>query len=202
MVPDDTGCRERLAALLFDSNRFREAASEYSRLLRAGDTPKSVLEGLAGSRLRMGEHARAVRLFEESLARHGDDPRVRISLGFLYRCLGDLPAASAQYRRALSLSPRDAEAALELGTSLYLARDYPAAVEPLERALRLRPDWGKAHYALALVRWNLGQRVLALSHARRAETRGEKDAPRIVRMLTEQLALSQPRLAVTYRRRN
>jgi tetratricopeptide (TPR) repeat protein len=197
----DAGCRGRLAALLFETDRFREAASEYARLFSSGDTSKGVLEGLASSRLRMGDHAAAIKLFEESLARYGEDLQVRLNLGFLHRCVGDLPSATGNYRRALELSPRDREIAIELGTVLYLGRNYLEAVEPLETALRLRPGWGKAHYSLALVYWSLGQRVLALAHARQAESRGVRDAARVVRVLTEQLSLSQPRLMTYYRRR-
>jgi tetratricopeptide (TPR) repeat protein len=86
----------------------------------------------------------------------------------------------ANYRRARDLSPGDAERQHDFGFALYLARKYEAATEPLQAALRLRPDWGLAHYDLAMNCWQLKRYELALKHARIAQQHDVPQASRII----------------------
>jgi tetratricopeptide (TPR) repeat protein len=120
-----------------------------------------------------------------SLKRYGPDARVYANLGFLHRCVGNITAAVADYRRARDRAPADAERNGDLGFVLYLARDFSGAVAPLQTALRLKPDWGMGHFHLAMVYWNLGQYRLALSCARIAQEHGIQEAKPVVQSLAK-----------------
>jgi len=184
-----------------EGKRYQESAEQYQVLVRNGKAGKSVLDGLAFSLLNIGDHAQAIRLFESSLRRFGHDALICSNLGYLYRCTGDLGAAIMNYRRAVDLSPKDPERHHDLAFALYLARDYESAVQPFLSALRLKPEWGLAHYNLAMTYWNLHRNALALAHARAAQERGVPEAATVVRALTEQLRLSLPRAVSVNRRR-
>jgi tetratricopeptide (TPR) repeat protein len=189
--PAEQECREQLASLLTEAGDYKESAEQYQALLRNGRANKSILDGLAFSLLKVGDHAQAIGLFESSLQRFGPDALINSNLGYLYRCAGNLKPAILNYRRARDLSPKDPERSHDLAFILYLARDYESAVPPFLTALRLKPDWGLAHYNLALTYWNLRQYGPALAHARAAQERGVREAGTAVRALTEQLGLSK-----------
>jgi hypothetical protein len=76
------------------------------------------------------------------------------------------------------------------------------ALDPLRAAIRLRPDWGLAHFNLAMTYWNLRQYAGALAHARIAEEKGLPGAARVVQALTANLSLGMPRTVTVSRRKS
>jgi tetratricopeptide (TPR) repeat protein len=183
--PKDNECREQLAWLRMEAQDYGDAAAQFQVMLRDGTDSKSILDGLAFALMKMGAYARAIDLSVGSLKRYGPDARVYANLGFLHRCVGNITAAVADYRRARDLAPADAERNGDLGFVLYLARDFSGAVAPLQTALRLKPDWGMGHFHLAMVYWNLGQYRLALSCARIAQEHGIQEAKPVVQSLAK-----------------
>jgi tetratricopeptide (TPR) repeat protein len=180
----DPYCREQLAFLRMEASDYREAGTQLQALLRSGTASKSILDGLAFSLMKSGDHLQAVGLFESSLERYGRDGWVYANLGYLYRCRSDLASSIAAYRSARDMAPESPERNHDLGYVLYLARRYEAAAGPFQAALRLRPDWGEAHYHLALNYWQLREHALALAHARLALEKGVENAAPVVRALT------------------
>ncbi len=179
---------------------FRSAAQQLEMLDKDGTGNKSTLDGLAFSLMKRGNYTRAIRLFEGSLQRFGQDGWVYANLGFLHRCRGETGAAVANYRRARDLSPDDAARQHDLGFALYLARDYALAAEPLRSAVRLKPDWGAAHYDLAMNYWRMKLYGLALTHARIALQQNVPGAARAVDALSAQLAPARRTAARAARR--
>jgi tetratricopeptide (TPR) repeat protein len=179
----DAECLEQLAWLRAAALDYKEAAALFQSMIDKGSESKSTLDGLSFSLMKTGSFQPAIEFSTRSLKKYGPDTRVYANLGYLHRCVGDIDAAVADYRRALALAPKDPDRNYDLGIAFYLARNYAGAVEPLETAIRIRPDWGMAHYHLALVHWNLGQIRLALAHARIARDRGVSDAKAVVRTL-------------------
>lgn len=82
--------------------------------------------------------------------------------------LGDVETAAALYRRALTLSPRDASQRAEIYT--YLASIYSLqgnlvqARENLESALAIKHDYEEAHLVLASVLTQLGEPEKSIEH--------------------------------------
>lgn len=186
----DLDCRERLAAFRMEGGDYREAAAHYQVILRSGLSSRSILEGLAYSLMELGEYDHAIAYSERSLRQYGPSARVYRVLGYLYRCRGDAARAAANYRLARDAEPMDPERSFDLGLALYLGRDYAGAAASMQAAIRLKPDYGAAHYYLALVYWNLRQYNPALFHARRAQDLGIPAADTVVQTLTSNLSLT------------
>ena len=68
------------------------------------------------------------------------------------------------YRRATVADPRYALAFFDLGNVLDEMRRLPDAIEAYRRAIALAPDYGDAHYNLALAYERLGEPRRALTH--------------------------------------
>jgi tetratricopeptide (TPR) repeat protein len=188
----DPYCREQLAFLRMEAADYRQSAMHLQVLLRGGIASKSILDGLAFSLLKTGDYLQATGLFESSVNRYGKDEWIYSNLGYLYRCRSDLTSSIAAYRKARDMAPESPERNHDLGYVLYLARQYEGAVRPFQTALRFRPDWGEAHYNLAMNYWQLGQFVLALTHARLAQEKGIEKAAPVARALTRYLGQGTP----------
>jgi adenylate cyclase len=96
----------------------------------------------------------AYELARKAVALDGDDYDNHWSLAVVQLFRREFDEAMAEYERALSLNPNDADVLVEMGEALtYLGRP-DEAVEQIERAMRLNPkydDWylwdlGFAHY--------------------------------------------------------
>jgi tetratricopeptide (TPR) repeat protein len=185
----DLDCREQLAAFRMEDLDFKDAAGQYQIILRSGKSSKSILDGFAYSLMKIGDYDRAVEFSERSIRQYGPDARVYGVLGYLYRCRGDLTRAVSNYRLARDAEPLDPERSFDFGLALYLAGDFAGAAAPIQTAIRLKPDYGTAHYYLAIVYWNLRQYALALTHARRAQDLGVPAANAIIQSLTPNLSL-------------
>ncbi len=92
----------------------------------------------------------------------------------------DRLAAITEYRRAIALDPRFAEARARLSVQYaMLARtdaDLAAARAQAESALELRPDLAWGHYARARYAWLMGDGALVRSETALAELLGQNSA--------------------------
>jgi DNA-binding transcriptional MerR regulator len=89
-----------------------------------------------------------------------------VNLGRLLQLAGHTPEAIEHYRQALSGGTADPTAAFNLGTALEEQREWTQAVAAYERAIRIDPRFGDAHFNLARLYEQLGQRAEALRHFR------------------------------------
>ncbi len=199
LLQGDLHCREQMAHLLMDSADYGGAAKQFRILADRRADSKDILDGLGFALMKMGERDEAIRVFKTSLARHGRDGWVYSNLGFLHQARGDLRPAIADYRLAHQMLPDDAEIEHALGYALYLGRDFAAAAASLKSAVRKRPDWGLAHFNLAMTYWNLHQCALALEHAKVAQEKGVPQAESVVRTLSANLSSSPPRILDVFR---
>ncbi|HWB55124.1 MAG TPA: tetratricopeptide repeat-containing glycosyltransferase family protein [Tepidisphaeraceae bacterium] len=76
--------------------------------------------------------------------------------------------AIAEYRRAIELAPRFAEAYSNLGTALRDSGEIDAAIYAYERAIEMRPDLAEAFNNLAITRRDKGELDEALRCCRQA----------------------------------
>ncbi len=81
---------------------------------------------------------------------------------------GDLPGATAQFRRAVSEYSESAEANNNLAQALALQGEYAAAIPYYQAALRAEPDLLGVDYNLAVVLERVGRLDEALAHYERA----------------------------------
>lgn len=119
---------------------FGAAEAMLQRALDQG-APRVLLARYGGVLALRGAHAEAATVYQSFLDEVPADPRtlaiVRAELGRSQAALGDVAAAEASYRQALSAWPENALIHLNLG-ALYLQKgQWPEAVAALDQGLAL-----------------------------------------------------------------
>ncbi len=98
-----------------------------------------------------GRHADAERSFRRCLQIDPEHAQTRRRLAEALFESGNLDESAELFRDALSASPDDPRSLLGLGRIAAAAGELEGARRNLERAVELAPEYGAAHYALALV---------------------------------------------------
>ena len=112
--------------------------------------------GRAGSLHLARRGDEAAKLYEELVAAHPDEPRVRYAYGvFLLRSGND--NGLAELRRAVELDPDDVMSRLELAFELLLHGDNTEAKEQATKAVARAPSLFAAHNALGRALVELGE---------------------------------------------
>jgi len=78
-------------------------------------------------------------------AEKGGDSEVFYNMGIAYKAKGELDKAAAEYRRALELTPKYAEALNNLGNILKDQKKYDEAIRHFESSIRIFPDNPNTH---------------------------------------------------------
>ena len=140
-------CIARLLPLLGDpSRRVRiDAASALAPLPDSEFPPGGAARRAAG-----------VAELETALRVAAERPEAVLSLGALAEERGDATAAEVEYRRALRLDPRFVPALLNLSVLLDGLDRGAESVPLLRTAVATRPEFGPAHYSLALALYAQG----------------------------------------------
>jgi tetratricopeptide (TPR) repeat protein len=105
----------------------------------------------------LGDRLSAINLYQAFLYRYPDDTAVRSNLAGLFRDLGRLDPAAAEYREVIRIAPTDASALINLATTELQADRVTAALQAYERAFVIEPEWRATgnlnhEYGFALVR--------------------------------------------------
>jgi tetratricopeptide (TPR) repeat protein len=125
------------------------------------------VQGLLTARL--GEKAEALRLLRQADG-YGFPPLDSPLMGLAADCLYELKEydlATQAYREIVKRAPRNAEARLRLGASLYSSGQLASAEQDLDQALRQDPGLPQAHYFLGEVLFALKRFEDARSHMER-----------------------------------
>lgn len=94
--------------------------------------------------------------YEKYLAQKPGDAAAHFDLGYVYTAQKERAKAIAEYRKAIALDPKMAQAYLNLGISL-LDDDAKAAIAPLQKATELNYDYAQGHYLLGTAEGRAGQ---------------------------------------------
>jgi len=131
---------------LFEDGFYERAAAEYREALDENPDHIHALRGLARSLHKMGEHDRALALYDEAIARapaRPQDEDVRAALaanhanrGILLDTMGRHQAALEDYDRALELDPEIAEGPHWLTRFLRNQPEPPPTIADRARYLR------------------------------------------------------------------
>src|ERR1700761_6754849 len=149
-MPFHTGRLCNLARALLAAERYEAAAqaATAARDLHPGDP--DVLSVLGSALSSLGDFARAVTIFQESLTVRPDHAPSWLSLANLFTDLDDLASAESHCRRALELEPALAEAHTSLGYVLTRTGRLQDAIAACNAALLCRPDLPHAHWNRAI----------------------------------------------------
>jgi len=102
------------------------------------------------------DYATAAADYEKYLAQKPDDATAHFDLGYVYTAQKENDKAIAEYRKAIAIDPKMAQAYLNLGISL-LGGDAKAAIAPLQKATELNYDYAQGHYLLGTAEERAGQ---------------------------------------------
>jgi tetratricopeptide (TPR) repeat protein len=95
-----------------------------------------------------GRGMEAVKLMQQTVARHPDSLLASLALGRFCNQLGDTVGAERALREAIQRQPDAFEAHFELGTALQMQGKSDDAARCYRQTLALKPDYAPAHYQL------------------------------------------------------
>ncbi len=136
---------------------FAWARRAFERSLVLDARHEDGLVGLGETLLRLGEHERAVRLFDEVV--HGSDSQDHELLLTMGRALyreGLYARSRDLFAKAAGNRPESADSAASLGYSLHRLGDEMAAGRQIRRALRIDPDLHEARIFLGHILYDRG----------------------------------------------
>ncbi len=134
-----------------DAKRFSDAEEKLKQVLSQDENNIYVLATLSGVQLDLNKPADAENNLKKALA---TDPRDAASLYLM----GSLKLSQEKYDEALDslsqavqITPDNPMAQFNLGRALSFKGNLKAAETAFRKAITLKPNWGDAHYQLAVI---------------------------------------------------
>lgn len=162
--PRDPSALGRLAMILHAYEQHRVAAIWY----RAASTlaPRSLSWAYLSAvvEAELGENIAAAAAFRRALAIDPGYWPARLRLAAALMDGGNLDASRREYEALVRDLPELAVAHYDLGRLLWMRGEAAAAVQRYQRAVELEPEFGRAHYALALAYRDAGAADRAETH--------------------------------------
>ena len=155
--PRDAAANGRLAMTLDAYQQYAAASVCYRRAHRLDPSSLAWLYDLAFVEKQQGLYAAAIRDFRAVLRSRPDYPAAQINLAESLRAAGRLAESSAVFDDLIQAQPGNARAFYGRGQIAAARADTAAAVRAFRRACVLFPQYGRAHYALALAYRRLGR---------------------------------------------
>jgi tetratricopeptide (TPR) repeat protein len=150
-LPPDTASLARKAAEAFAKKDWPTARAAYREMLSLEADNGLAWGNLGAVEQQSGQIREAIECFEKSVRFNPGLVQSWNALGLLYSEKGDTYLAISMFTRAIHEDPLDARAHNYLAiTARNLGWQNTAEAE-LQRALELKPDYGIAHFNLALL---------------------------------------------------
>lgn len=131
----------------------------------------------AATAQRNRDYRSALVLWGDTAAKRPLNPVAHHNYGMALYERGDLPAAAAEYRRALALQPEYPKAHANLGAALLGMGEAAAGIAEYRTALAQRPDFEDARFCLAEALAGTGQTEPAIAEYRSALALAPNDGP-------------------------
>lgn len=95
----------------------------------------------------------------QAYAQHdmGDDAKEHFNKGHEHYKQGRYDDSIVEFKKAMEHDPKDAASLFGLGNSYFLKQDFAQAIKCYQDVTQLKPDFPKAHYALALAYRRVGK---------------------------------------------
>ncbi|OXM50069.1 tetratricopeptide repeat protein [Amycolatopsis alba] len=162
LSPQDLFYLNELASFL-ERNGDEAASAAYDAIVTADPGSANVHAIRAGFHRRGERNRLAIDGFTTALRMDPEYEWAYYMRGRAYEDLGDLPAALADFERAIDLAPDDAENHLQRGMTLRRLKQYSAALSSFSRAIELDPGNGWAHTWRAMTHQRSGDHPAALA---------------------------------------
>ena len=141
--------------------------SRVTQVIKPNDDAQALF-ALALSHHKNGDHARAVEVYQQILARNPNHIGAWQNLGTLRNEKRDIDGAIDAYRHALTLDPENASLRANFAEILRRMGDLEAAADEVAHAIELNPDNYHARFNGAIIEAERGRFDEAISHYRRA----------------------------------
>ncbi len=164
-LPRDTGALAKKAAAAFSQRDWKAAREAYEEMLRIEPVNALVWANLGAVEQQSGRLTQAIEAYEQSVRFNPALVQSWIALGLAYSERGDTYKALSALARAVHEDPTDARAHNYLAIIANRFGWVSTAQAEFEKAIALKPDYGIAHFNLALT--YLEQKPPALELARR-----------------------------------
>ena len=122
----------------------------------ARPTDAVIATNLANALAQQGDHASALAVLSEELARSDETLQLHRLRGFIAQSAEDYPAAVASYERVVEAEPDDWETWNNLGNAHRQMGNFDAAVAALKRAVELNPEAAPVRFNYATALGNAG----------------------------------------------
>jgi choline-sulfatase len=152
--------------------RWRDAAAEYDRAVRALPGGAEAWRGLGESRVAVGDSKAAIPAFERLVALAPGDAIARMELGEALRDVARYADAARVIREALAIDPRPAQYWHSLGTVLGAGGDIAGAERAFSEAISREPTNGQYLYNHGVALYRLGRKDEAAAQMNRAAALG------------------------------
>ncbi len=150
-LPDHTATLARKAADAFAKHDWEAARAAYKEMLTVDDKNALAWANLGAVEQQAGRTKEAIESFEQSVKRNPSVSQSWNALGLLYSEKGDTYLAISMFTRAIHEDPLDARAHNYLAIACRALSWHTAAEAELQRAIELNPQYGIAHFNLALL---------------------------------------------------
>jgi Tfp pilus assembly protein PilF len=154
------------ARLLENQGKFAEAEDKYRDALKASPEDLNALVGLARLYDRQGQSQKAIDVYQTATKVYPTSGLLANDMGLCYRRQRQVPESLAAFRKAVELTPDNGKYRNNLAAALLDAGKENEAFEQLAMA---NPP-AVAHYNLAYLLSERGQRASAISHLQQALT--------------------------------
>lgn len=162
--PRDPSALGRLGMILHAYEQYRSAQLCYRRARELAPRSMTWTYFSAIVAAELGENSEASALFRRVLELDPDYWPARLRLADTLMSAGDLDRSQAEYEGLVRDFPELALAHYGLGRLLANRRQGSVAIEHYQRAVDLEPQFGPAHYALALACRDQGDDDRAKAH--------------------------------------
>jgi tetratricopeptide (TPR) repeat protein len=148
--PRDSNANGRLGMLLQAYDQMETACTFYLRTRSLAPEEFRWAYYLAVTRAALGMHGEAAAVMREALEIRPDYLPARLQLAESLLVSGEVEESLQLYTAILDQDPGCAEAHYGIGRAKAARKDFAAAAEHYRKACALFPEFGAAHYALAL----------------------------------------------------
>jgi tetratricopeptide (TPR) repeat protein len=150
MLPVDTNALAKKAAAAFSSRDWKTAREAYDEMLKVEPENALAWANLGAVEQQAGQLNAALEAFERSVRFNSSLVQSWIALGLAYSERGDMYRALSALARAVHEDPTDARAHNYLAIVANKFGWAATAQAEFEKAIALKPDYGIAHFNLAL----------------------------------------------------
>jgi tetratricopeptide (TPR) repeat protein len=151
LLPPNTENLAQKAAKAFAAQDWKGARKAYQEMLEVDPENSLAWANLGAVEQQAGQIQAAIDCFEKSVGFNSDLVQSWLALGQLYAARGDKYRAISVFARAIHEDPQDARAHNYLAIVCKNLGWTDAAEAELQRAIELNPEYGIAHFNLALM---------------------------------------------------